>query len=29
MNPETMMVYALLIWGCWLAAQCLTPGDDT
>lgn len=26
---ETIIVYALLLWGCWLAAQCLTLEGDT
>lgn len=26
---EAAIVYALLLWGCWLAAQSLTPGVDT
>lgn len=26
---ETAIVYSLLLWGCWLAAQSLTPEVDT
>ena len=26
---EGIIVYSLLLWGCWLAAQCLTPEGDT
>ena len=26
---ETIAVYSLLLWGCWLAAQCLTLEGDT
>ena len=26
---ETAIVYGLLLWGCWLAAQSLTLGADT
>ena len=26
---EAVIVYSLLLWGCWLAAQCLTPEGDT
>lgn len=26
---ETAIVYTLLLWGCWLAAQCLTLEGDT
>ncbi len=29
MTAETLVVYTLLLWGCWLAAQCLTPDGDT
>jgi len=29
MTAETVIVYTLLLWGCWLAAQCLTPEGDT
>jgi len=26
---ETAIVYTLLLWGCWLCAQSLTPEADT
>lgn len=26
---ETIIVYSLLLWGCWLAAQSLMPEGDT
>ena len=26
---ESIIVYTLLLWGCWLAAQCLTLEGDT
>ena len=26
---EAIIVYTLLLWGCWLAAQCLTLEGDT
>ena len=26
---ETIIVYTLLLWGCWLAAQCLVMEGDT
>ena len=26
---ESIIVYSLLLWGCWLAAQSLTPEGDT
>ena len=26
---ESIIVYSLLLWGCWLAAQSLTPESDT
>ena len=26
---ESIIVYSLLLWGCWLAAQCLTLEGDT
>lgn len=29
MNAETLIVYTLLLWGCWLCAQSLTPEGDT
>ena len=25
---EATIVYSLLLWGCWLAARCLTPEGD-
>ena len=26
---ESIIVYSLLLWGCWLAAQSLTPEGNT
>lgn len=26
---ESIIVYSLLLWGCWLAAQCLVMEGDT